>query len=272
MIIDAHAHAYGEFLKVNNILKILDENSVDAIILCPGELNKSKGYSMPNLADRFPNSDFFYGLNRFIKFTVDITNSSKQIDEGNEFVHNLVAQAPDRIFQFYWTNPRDDYSINCMREKHIQWNYKGIKLHQCWNNFKFSECNMKVISKWAAENELPIFVHIASKQDAVELLQLVAQFPDTNYIVAHLIGIEMFFNTKIYNNVFFDMSNVRLIPQSKLLLALEKFGPSKIIMGSDTPIGKNNLECALNRVNSLPITKYEKQLILGNNIAALLHL
>lgn len=272
MIIDDHAHAYGEFLNADNILRILDENSVDAVLLCPGELNKSKSYAMPDLADKFPNSDLIYAVNRIIKFAVGITGSAKQIDKSNEFVYNLVRQAPARLIQFYWINPEDNASIDEIKKRYAQWKFKGIKLHQCWNNFKFSNENMKIISSWAAENRLPIFIHIASQEDAKDLLQLVTQFPDTNYIVAHLIGIEVFAQSEIHNNLFFDMSNVQLIPQKKLLLALRKFGPARILMGSDTPIGKNNLRNAIKRVNSMPITEDEKRLILGGNIKSLLQL
>jgi len=43
VLIDGHAHACGEYLTVAGILKKLEENSTDAVVLCPGGLNKDKG-------------------------------------------------------------------------------------------------------------------------------------------------------------------------------------------------------------------------------------
>ena len=36
MIIDAHAHASGDFLHGEDLIKILDSNKVDKVVLVPG--------------------------------------------------------------------------------------------------------------------------------------------------------------------------------------------------------------------------------------------
>jgi len=47
MIIDGHAHAAGDFLNGNNIIRILDENQVDYVVLVglrKSILKKTKTY------------------------------------------------------------------------------------------------------------------------------------------------------------------------------------------------------------------------------------
>ena len=60
MIIDAHAHACGEFLHGENIIDILDSNDVSKVVLVPGELGSSRNYSFPNLAARFQTKDVVF--------------------------------------------------------------------------------------------------------------------------------------------------------------------------------------------------------------------
>ncbi len=47
-------------------------------------------------------------------------------------------------------------------------------------------------------------------------------------------------------------------------------GKHKIVLGSDTPYGKNNLKMNIQRIRNLPIPGAEKKLILGENIQKLL--
>ena len=65
MIIDAHAHACGEFLKGEDIVRILDENDVDKVVLVPGEVGSDKGYSFPELSTSYPNRDLEYRVPLF---------------------------------------------------------------------------------------------------------------------------------------------------------------------------------------------------------------
>ena len=225
MVIDGHAHSCGEYLTVGSVINKLDENSTDAVILCPGEMNKDKGYELPSLHLKFPNKDFIYVINNIIKVAVTLTGAANYIDEGNEYVFNLVKQAPDRIFQFLWVNPNDKNVVKKIEDKYVLWNFKGLKIHQCWNKCNLRNESMELIIKWAEKKELPVFIHIASKKDAIDLVQVINQHQDARFIIGHMIGMEIFSQAGLQNkNVYFDMSAEQLIPQKKLLAALEKFG------------------------------------------------
>ncbi|MEL7568594.1 MAG: amidohydrolase family protein [Dehalobacterium sp.] len=273
MIIDGHAHACGEYLTADSILKKLDENSTDAVVLCPGELNKDKGYKLPDLYLKYPNKDFIYAINRLTKIIIALTGAAKQIDEGNEYVFSLVKQAPHRILQFYWANPNDKNVIDKIENNYALWNFKGIKLHQCWHKFSLRNENLGQIVKWAENKGLPVFIHLASQQDAMDMVWVVNRHKDACFIIAHMIGMEVFSQAELQNeNVYFDMSGGQLIPQKKLLSAIEKFGAKKILMGSDTPYGMENFKKAITRVNNLPLSEDEKHMIMGGNLQNILRL
>jgi len=61
-----------------------------------------------------------------------------------------------------------------------------------------------------------------------------------------------------------------LIGVERLKKAIDQAGANKIILGSDTPYGKQNLQVNLNRIDSFDINESEKNLIKGENMFRLL--
>lgn len=57
MIIDGHSHACGKFLTAESIVRTLDKNGVDRVVLVPGELNSRSEYTLPNSSVQ-SNDDF----------------------------------------------------------------------------------------------------------------------------------------------------------------------------------------------------------------------
>ena len=57
-----------------------------------------------------------------------------------------------------------------------------------------------------------------------------------------------------------------------MLKAVDHFGADKIVLGSDTPFGRNNLRRNIERVERLPLSQDEKGRILGLNLAELLRM
>lgn len=276
MIIDGHAHAAGDFLKADNIVKVLDENNVDCIVLAGTvEINSSKNQNLnyfSKLAEKHPKG-FIFIINKITKLINSLAKSATKVDLGNEYVYQLVKQYPNRILQFYWIDPCENGIIDKIKVNYEKYKFRGIKLHQCINKFSLKEKYMDDISEWCEENEIPIFIHLCSKEDVVDMIQLIRNHKNTKYIIAHLIGVEMFIDAGMdFPNVFFDISCPALVPKNKILLAIDKFGAEKITMGSDTPYGNNNLKNALNNVQELGLPESQKKLILGENMQKLLNL
>jgi predicted TIM-barrel fold metal-dependent hydrolase len=271
MIIDAHAHACGAFLKGKEIIEILDANNVDKVVLVPGELGSDKNYSLPNLATKFPNTDVISFTNLITKIVISITGAAKQIDEGNTHVFSLAKDYPDRIIQFYWVKLSQSNALEKLERHFAEYKFKGIKLHQCWESFKVGSENFHKVADWASSTNLPIFLHLFSKKQATQLSQYIKTHSKTTFIIAHLFGLERYIKADVNsNNVFFEISTPQLVSIKRLNKALKHFGANRILLGSDIPYGLNNLELNIERVRNLNITNEDKNLILGDNMRKLL--
>lgn len=276
MIIDGHAHAAGDYLKGINIIQMLDENKVDYVVLAgTAQLNSEKSEDLSSfsmLSAKYPLS-FIYIINKIIKVVNALNRTAKKLDLGNQYVFDLVRQYPNRIIQFYWVNPEGKNVIEKINSYYKKYNFRGLKLHQGITKVDLKSENMHAIAKWAEEKEMPIFIHLCSKKDAKAMVEFANRHKRVNFIIGHLIGLEVFIEAGLeQSNVLFDISCYQIVPEIKIKLAIEKFGYERIIMGSDTPYGKDNLKQIIARVQGLDLSDSERNLILGGNLQKLLNL
>jgi uncharacterized protein len=273
MVIDGHAHACGDFLTASNILKILDENDVDKVILVPGERNSTKNYSLPELARYFPDYDVVSITNRMTRIAISLSGTAEQVPEGNQFVRSLAQAYPDRIVQFLWVLLGKPEMLQELEAQYSEWSFKGIKLHQCWDRFTIRSEVFEKVARFAAKKDLPIFIHLNSYGEVKALIEFIERNPETKFIVGHLFGLELYLlSGKKMEDVYFEISNTYLVSTQRLNKAIEHFGAHKIIFGSDTPYGRNSLQLNMERVKTLPISEESKEMILGKNMQTLLKL
>lgn len=271
MIIDGHAHASGDFLKPENIIDKLDKAGVDKVILVPGELGSTKNYSLPNLARLFPSKNVVKATNYLTKFVIVITGAVNQIPEGNEHVFNLTKKTNGRVIQFIWITQKIENFIEYLNEKFAVWNFKGVKLHQCWDDYPVDSDFFRKVAEWTEKNDLPLFIHIYSDKDVKQLIEYKEKHPGLKLIVAHLFGLELFVDYGYKDeNLYFDTSTIQLTSTKRFMNAIKFTGAKNITMGTDTPYGKNNLQKNINRIRNLDISAKEKDLILGKNMKRLL--
>ncbi|MEN8155038.1 MAG: TatD family hydrolase [Acidobacteriota bacterium] len=271
MIIDGHAHAAGDFLKPEGIIENLDKSGVDRVVLVPGELESTKNYFLPNLAKLFPANNVVKVTNRLTKFVIGITGTIKQIPKGNEHVYNLTQRTNGRVIQFVWITQQIENPIEYLNEKLLIWNYKGVKLHQCWEDFSIDSDFFRIVAEWAEKKDLPLFIHLYSDKDAKQLVEYKKGHPKLKLIVAHLFGLEIFIEDNCKDeNLFFDISTIQIASTKRLLVAIKFVGATNITLGTDTPYGKGNLKKNIDRIISLDISTKDKELILGENMRRLL--
>ena len=273
MIIDGHAHACGVFLTPESIIKELNKAGVDKVILVPGELGSSKNYSMPNIAKLFPSTNVVKLTNSLTKFVMKITDTVKQIPEGNEFVYELTKNTQGRVIQFFWITQQVEKPKEFLTEKLLEWNFKGIKMHQCWEKFSINSDFFIDIALWAEENDMPLFIHLLSDADVNNIIEYKKSHPKLKLIVAHLFGLELFIKANFKDeNLYFDSSTMQLTSTKRLMNAINFVGAENVTMGTDTPYGKDNLQKNIDRINELDVSSEKKDLILGENMKRLLDL
>lgn len=274
MVIDGHSHACGNFLTSEGIIKTLDYNGVDKVVLVPGELNSKSEYTLPNIAAKFPKLNVVKVTNYMTKFVMKLTGKIKDIPAGNEYVHELKKNNEDRIIQFIWITTGINKPSEYLDKKLGDWDFKGVKLHQCWENFSITSDFFNEVATWAENHDLPLFIHLLSDKEVIKLIDYKRKHQNLKLIVAHLFCLELFIKKNFKDdNLYFDTSTIQLISNYRFKKAIDFVGTDKILFGTDTPYGaKDNLQRNISRIKNLDIPDADKDLILGLNMKRLLKL
>ena len=272
MIIDAHAHACGEFADLRKLTQILDELRVDKVALCPGLKGHTSAPPLANIPIAAIKQSYVYSqyfINPGLRFNYNVILNEKR--DGNEFVNSLARERPDRIIQIYWPDPRKPHLMRTLENDYERWHFKGIKLHQVCTPFKSDGIEINAIARFCGEKRLPLFVHLSSNGDAVKLLNLAKDCPGTNFVLLHLIGLETVAQrARQMDNIHYEISAFSYIKENRLKYAIDRLGADRVILGSDTPWDKGSLRNGIARVDRLDITGTEKERILGRNITDIL--
>lgn len=273
MIIDCHAHACGSFLEAGGVVELLDRNGVDKVVLVPGIPGGTKTYSLPHLAKWFPSCDVVFWTNLLTKGLIPLAGAARHIPEGNRYVHSLVRECPERIIQFYWVQLSRSDALDDLERDYPIFQFKGVKLHQCWESFRVDSDRFHCLAEWAESSGLPIFVHLFSTGQASRLARYIQQHPRTRFIVAHLFGLERYIEFGVSStNVLFEISTPAIISIVRIMKAVAHFGADRVVLGSDTPFGRDSQAVNLHRVRNLDISDEAKRMILGDNIRQWLNL
>lgn len=272
MIIDGHAHACGIFTSTQSIKKYLAAHNIDMVVLTGGEPYSDKNYSYPMLSNLITSDKLGYLFNKIICKITKLKKMAAHIDEQNEFVFKISKKLPDKVKNTYWANPLNDNCIAKMLNFYQSHGFRMIKLHQCWTQFDISSEICSKIFKWAQKNTLPVFIHLVSQEQTLKFVDIANSFSDTVFIVAHMIGVNSMINKLTNNHVFFDLSAPQLYSVDILKRALKAFGAEKLLLGSDTPYGNNNIDKIIVRLEQLHLSEHDINLICGENIKRLLML
>jgi len=268
VIVDAHAHAAGEFCRGGDIVRTLDGLGVDQVVLCPGPLNEPKKWPVPDLARIMKKRGLGMVGNRLLRLTSGYVRRRFDFDVSNAYVAALARRHPGRIAQACWVDPARTGLADWLGAHHAEWKFKALKVHQCFQRFEADSEGMHDLARFAGATKIPVFVHLFSKRDALNLRNLIRAHPETIFVIAHVMGLGVFSaaaDQDAFRNVYFDTSPPNLTPRGLVEKALEIFGAGRLLLGSDTPYGKNNLEAAIARVRGLDISDEDKALILGEN-------
>jgi predicted TIM-barrel fold metal-dependent hydrolase len=273
VIIDGHAHACGDLLTPDGILRTLDGLGVETVVLVPGEYQSTRNYALPPLARVFPKVEVARFTNGMTKLVVRLTGAARYLDDGNELVSTLTRSCPGRVLQFLWVMLHDGFDPHATAARYHAWRFRGLKVHQCWERFDVRGRAFGALADFAAAHDLPIFIHPDLGAQPSALAEVASARQETIFIVGHLVGLKHFIRTRrSIPNIYFDCSCPDIVSDARLRMALDHFGAGHLILGSDSPYGRNNLARSIQRVRQLDIPGRERELILGGNLARLLRL
>lgn len=242
MVIDSHIHC-GKKIPYETILPFLKKAGVDgACVFAPVDEVYCR------------NDPDFY----------DTSEWQSRRRETNRYLLK-VARTNEGIFPylFVW----NDFDYN-----EISFGYRGIKWHRHEGepayNYNDKRCQ-KLIEK-VVELNLPI-VFEESYSNTIEFINNLAR--NATVIIPHLGWLNGGFfaldASGIWKkqNVYADSS---LASQFEITMFLKKYGPDKLVFGSDFPFGLPENE--LKKITSLNISKVDKEKITGGNIKRILGL
>lgn len=132
----------------------------------------------------------------------------------------------------------------------------------------------ELLPLFACIRDLGMVVSIHPSRDFSPIEQIMAQFPDLKLVVAHLGGYDLYEKTILlmerYDSVYTDISAHGTDFPGIIAQAVTSVGSERILYGSDYPGYK--AKPFIDAVLQAPISAAEKENILYNNAARLLHI
>lgn len=268
MLIDIHAHAAGDYSKVDSIKNMAAKYDLEKIVLCTSPKN-IQNLKAPPIIPFKQKSDSIYRMNRMNRMAYN--HFFKENGDGNQFVFELSNQLPQLIIPFLWVNPLDTESMDNLENSIHRYQPKGIKLHQAWNPFKIDGVEFKKLVDIASSNNLPVYIHLYSKKEVCKLLRFIKENQKAVFIIGHLTGTDLFSESSVnLKNIYFDTSSSKRIQSSDIKRAIDTFGYEHIVFGSDTPFTCINEQ--INRIEQLKLSDNIKEHIYSLNAINILAL
>ncbi|GEM_PF-6745642 len=269
-MIDGHAHACGRLLTAEGINTYLNDNNLEAVVLCGGEPGSKRNYPYPMLSEIVAEERARFFINSMITRVIGLNGFAEHFDEENLHIWNLSRELPGRIFPAYWANPLETDCIEKMQAFFCSYPFAMIKLHQCWTAFDADSEVCTKLFQWAGDQGLPVFIHLSDSDQALRLVKMANRFRDTSIITAHMLWADEIIAGLEYQNVWFDLSSPQLYTTRTVQQVLADCGPKHLILGSDTPYGTHNIPLVLKRLGQFALTEEQLDQITKKNLAQLL--
>ncbi len=266
-------HSYGVFLNPGeDILHYMDRFNVEKAIITTINRTKIHHKQKEDASD-------YDGKDKMTKF---LANFRKMLPKGqlsHQDVIDIANKAPERIYKFFWFNPKLEYEEEeanyKILEDHFKKGFCGVKTHTAFNLFNFPKDIIKLASFMQDfDKKLMFFIHSLPKTSLVrgifpkDIASLAKQFPNLRIIVGHAAycmeyAIEVGVTLKDYNNVFFETS---CSVSYGIYNLIKSVGHKRILYGSDSPTA-STLPIEIDKIITLPkISNEQKQDILYNNV------
>jgi predicted TIM-barrel fold metal-dependent hydrolase len=195
--------------------------------------------------------------------------------ELNDMVVEAVKKYPDTFVGYARVNPWFKGAVDDLARCH-KLGLIGLKLHPMFSSFYPNDPVVYPLIEKAHELGVVVQIHTGLSYYALPsfVLDLAERFPDVTFIMAHC-GREQFVAETITSsalrlkNVIWDLTAMHDF--GWILRVLQAVDKRRIIMGSDWPF--YGLRMTMKALwDDLGISDEDRRLILGQNIARILHL
>lgn len=260
MIIDTHAHIYPDKIAEKASASISD--FYDVAMTSNGTIA-----SLLELEKRA-------GVSKCLVHSVATTPG--QVQKINDFIIESQNQYPDQLIGFATMHP-DFPNIEREVERVIKAGLRGIKLHPDFQKFMIDEDRACKIYE-AAEGRLVMLFHIGDSRYEYSrperLARILDWFPKLDVIGAHFAGYSVWddaIKALAGKRLWVDTSSSMFkLSSDQVRHLIDIYGADKVLFASDYPMWDPKEE--LERLNQIPLTDEEKEMILHTNAEKLLQL
>lgn len=206
----------------------------------------------------------------------------KNIEPENQAVYEAARLFPDRMLGFGWANPQLGHqrTLDTIQRCFEDYNLLGIKFNGAQDNYVIDDPAYAPMIEAAARYGKPIAFHIGAdfyeNTHPYRLGAIAARFPEIPFLMVHMGGAGLPALNRAAVETALLHPNITLIASSigdlAVLGALKALGAERVCFGSDSPFHTLHAQLALFKALLEDFSPQEQALVLGGNLARLLHL
>jgi predicted TIM-barrel fold metal-dependent hydrolase len=271
VIVDAYTLAPTTPLPAEGLQNALARQGIDRVALFPGPASPVEPSLLNRAVNALPGTDMLPAAVWLANLRKTLVPPVFAPSEAEDSLIELAAMYPRLAVPFTRFNPAAPGAYARLIELHRQRPLKGLQLNQALHGFHFSGLPLHQAADIARGLNLPVLVHLRSPESAREFAAFSQLHTGVQFIVAHLFCMEWFAETPAeFPNLNFEVSPLRLVSGLRIQRAVQAFGEHSVIFGSGEPCLSPGQVEAIRRIQHLPISGTAKNMILGDNMAALL--
>lgn len=264
-VFDAHIHYTGKFMNKNEtLIEFLDRFGIDKAIVTTLKISANQKLLLQTNEEI---DEKKYAQNLYAK---------KQYN--HDIVKDLISKFPNRLFGFYWFNPKiaDDSDWSTLEKYITQYNFKGVKTQTSLDNLDLSR-DMDQLAEFCIVHDVPLYFHsgvnffFQKPFRTKYLYNFLKHYKELKFIIGHaaftmeyMISLLRYFQD--FPNVYYETS---LSVPYGINVLIKMMGKDKVIYGSDCPAATTP-DVEIKKIKILNLDPEVEKYIFFNNIAKLI--
>ena len=230
MILDGHTHVEPE-LAVDDLVAAMDAAGVAQAVLI-GAAQEPIGSINP-LGPPILHACMRLPALRMPIYRIARSRMHQLRRPDNAVVFQAARAHPGRFLPYAFVNPLFGSEAHDELERCLERGARGLKLHLWFHRYRLPEA-LPLLER-AADAGLPVLAHLGfGPAEDVEIV--LDRLPKLKLIIAHA-GIPHFERLWRLPRVLFDVAAPQLVSRGTIKRLLAAVGPSRVVFGSDAPIG-----------------------------------
>lgn len=192
--------------------------------------------------------------------------------EGNERVLALAAKRPDRLLAYAVANPWFGTDAAGELDRALSAGARAVKINSALQGFLLLDPIVDPLVEVARRHGVPVYAHTGTPVHALplQLAELACRFPDVSFVMGRSGRTDFRGDAPaaltMAPNIFADTSHDYGV--TGLTNVYRAFGARRMVFCSDEPYA--DAREGLRAVRAVAMTDTERDLVLGNNLHALL--